>query len=89
MAKNHSSLNTKALYQRIRSSISEADRICGDWDYINASPTDEDKEQIEANLPTRGRGLKRYALDRLGVAPDAGAWIEARRQRFESIQNEK
>jgi hypothetical protein len=50
MAKNRSSLNTKALYQRIRSSISEADRICGNWDYINGAPTDEDKEQIEVNL---------------------------------------
>jgi hypothetical protein len=50
MAKNHSSLKTRALYQQIRSSISEADRICGNWDYINGAPTDEDREQIEVNL---------------------------------------
>jgi hypothetical protein len=33
MAKKHSSLYTKTLYQRIQSRISEADRIFGNWDY--------------------------------------------------------
>lgn len=52
MARHTPSLNTKALYERIRSSISEADRICGQWDYTNGTSNDEDKEQIEANLET-------------------------------------
>ena len=50
MAKNDSPLNTKALYQKIQSCITEADRLCGNWEYLAHAQTDEDNEQIEAIL---------------------------------------